>query len=158
MPQVDTTIQSQHPDMLFEMVPPDGHRKEGRANRDRAIPVRVRREDGEVKGAHPQGSDAGSTPGVGRARRGPFLGSDLRSQLGRRGSQRNRRLEREGCPLPEAEGLKLFIDSGAFIAPAITNDRYHERAANTFGMISRRELPYRFQYTFFRRGRSRYLH
>jgi len=43
--------------------------------------------------------------------------------------------------------VRLFLDSGAFIARAIANDRYHGEAAETFAKISRRELPYRFQYT-----------
>lgn len=43
--------------------------------------------------------------------------------------------------------MRLFLDSGAFIARAIANDRYHGEAAETFAKISRRELPYRFQYT-----------
>ena len=75
------------------------------------------------------------------------MGSALRPQLEREGTEGNRRVEGEGGRVPEAEGLKLFTDSGAFIARAITNDRYHEEAAETFAKISRRELPYRFHYT-----------
>ena len=43
--------------------------------------------------------------------------------------------------------MKLFLDSGAFIARAVMNDKYHDAAMATFEAISRRELPYRFQYT-----------
>ena len=38
--------------------------------------------------------------------------------------------------------MKLFLDSGAFIARAVTNDKYHDAAMATFKAISRRELPY----------------
>jgi len=39
------------------------------------------------------------------------------------------------------------LDSGAFIARAVTNDKYHDAATATFQAISRRELPFRLQYT-----------
>ncbi|HKZ23813.1 MAG TPA: hypothetical protein VJ224_05355 [Thermoplasmata archaeon] len=39
------------------------------------------------------------------------------------------------------------MDSGAFIARAVTNDKYHDAATATFQAISRRELPFRLQYT-----------
>ena len=67
--------------------------------------------------------------------------------MGQKGPESNRRVEGEYGRVPEAEALRLFIDSGAFIARAVTNDRYHKAAADTFAKISRRELPYRFQYT-----------
>lgn len=75
------------------------------------------------------------------------MGSALRPRVGREGAERNRRVEGERDHLPEAEALRLFLDSGAFIARAIANDRYHGEAAETFAKISQRELPYRFQYT-----------
>jgi len=67
--------------------------------------------------------------------------------VGREGAERNGRVEGERDRVPEAEALRLFLDSGAFIARAVANDRYHGEAAETFAKISRRELPYRFQYT-----------
>lgn len=41
----------------------------------------------------------------------------------------------------------MFLDSGAFIARALRDDRYHEAALATFGDIVRGESPYRYLYT-----------
>ena len=43
--------------------------------------------------------------------------------------------------------MKLFLDSGAFIARARRGDPYHEEATDTFLGISRGDLPYRILYT-----------
>lgn len=43
--------------------------------------------------------------------------------------------------------MRLFLDSGAFIARALIDDRYHRAAEDTFTRISRGELPYRQMYT-----------
>lgn len=43
--------------------------------------------------------------------------------------------------------MKLFLDSGAFIARARRNDPYHEAAMDTFSGISRGDLPYKLLYT-----------
>jgi len=75
------------------------------------------------------------------------MGSALRPQVGGEGAESERRVEGEHGRVPEAEELRLFIDSGAFIAKAITNDRYHGEAAETFARISQRSLPYRLHYT-----------
>jgi len=61
--------------------------------------------------------------------------------------------ERHGClqggrsGLPEAEALKLFLDSGAFIGRALRDDRYHADAIEVFAAIAKGDLPYRFLYT-----------
>ena len=75
------------------------------------------------------------------------MGSAVRSRVGRESLPRNRRVEGERGRLSEAPTLKLFLDSGALIARAIRNDRYHREATETFTEISQRRLPYRFQYT-----------
>ena len=43
--------------------------------------------------------------------------------------------------------MKLFLDSGAFIARARREDPYHRPAVETFTAISRGDLPYRQHYT-----------
>lgn len=43
--------------------------------------------------------------------------------------------------------MKLFLDSGAFIARARRGDPYHRAATDTFAAVSRGDLPYRMQYT-----------
>jgi len=67
--------------------------------------------------------------------------------MGWEGAEANRRLQGESGRVREAQALRLFIDSGAIIARAITSDRYHSEARNTFQQLSERALPYRYQYT-----------
>ena len=43
--------------------------------------------------------------------------------------------------------MKLFLDSGAFIARTRRNDQFHEAALDTFSGISRGDLPYALLYT-----------
>lgn len=43
--------------------------------------------------------------------------------------------------------MKLFLDSGAFIARALVKDQHHASAVDTFRKISKGELPYRLHYT-----------
>jgi len=43
--------------------------------------------------------------------------------------------------------VKLFLDSGAFIARARREDPHHEAAMDTFSGIARGELPYKLLYT-----------
>jgi len=43
--------------------------------------------------------------------------------------------------------MKLFLDSGAFIARARRGDPHHEAAMDTFSSISRGDLPYPLRYT-----------
>jgi hypothetical protein len=43
--------------------------------------------------------------------------------------------------------VRLFFDSGAFIARAIVEDAHHEAAVDTFQRMSQGRLPYRLHYT-----------
>ncbi len=43
--------------------------------------------------------------------------------------------------------MKLFLDSSAFIARAMENDRNHEAAKHVFRELSQRRLPYRLLYS-----------
>ncbi len=43
--------------------------------------------------------------------------------------------------------MKLFVDSGAFIARARREDPHHEAATDTFVSIGRGDLPYPLRYT-----------
>jgi predicted nucleic acid-binding protein len=43
--------------------------------------------------------------------------------------------------------MKLFLDSGAFIARALAQDQYHAAAVDTFRKLSTGDLPYRLHYT-----------
>lgn len=43
--------------------------------------------------------------------------------------------------------MKLFLDSGAFIARARKDDPYHEAATDAFASIARGDLPYPLRYT-----------
>ena len=43
--------------------------------------------------------------------------------------------------------MKLFLDSGAFIARALAKDQYHPVAVDTFRRLSEGDLPYRLLFT-----------
>jgi hypothetical protein len=43
--------------------------------------------------------------------------------------------------------VKLFLDSGSFIARALADDRYHAAAIDVFDGISKARYPFRLLYT-----------